>query len=102
MSLVCPKCGNRLSRWEVVKFMRLATSYCTRCNSPLSIDKRGRSAIWYPIILSFLLMLVFMRASGKELIFLILLIAGFVAGVFYGDKYGTLRVSSEEDDHQGS
>ncbi|MBU8922070.1 MAG: hypothetical protein KOO63_09655 [Bacteroidales bacterium] len=96
MSLACPQCGKRLGRGEVIKFIRLATIYCVQCNSPLSIDKTGRLAIWHPVILAFLLSILFMKVTPYQPIMLILLLAGFVVGAFNGDKYGTLHLSSED------
>jgi hypothetical protein len=97
MSLSCPGCGNRLSRWEAVKFIRLMTIYCTKCDSPLSLDKPGRTALWLPIILALLLIVICMKACDLKYIPLILLIAGFVAGALCADRCGTLSTPSGEE-----
>ena len=97
MSLICPKCQNKLSRWEVVKFIRLKTLYCSKCSSPLSLDNHGRTALWLPIILSLILIVIFMNAYNLAFIPFILMVAGFVAGALCGDRYGTIYTPSEEE-----
>ena len=102
MGLSCPKCDKRLSRWEVVRFFRLVSVSCIQCNSLLSLDKTGRTVFLFPVILSLLLSVICMMISDIGFIGGILLVAGFVVGVFCADKYGTLLASSEKDDYGGS
>ena len=101
VSLTCPKCDQRISRWEVPKFIRLASIICPQCNSSLSLDKDGRAALWIPIIISVILIVISIKANNNEFISVILLFAGFVIGSFCGDKYGTLRVTPKKDEHWG-
>ena len=97
MSLRCPACGTRLGSFQVMKFIRLATIYCTGCNSPLRLDNRGRTALWLPIIVSFLLILVFFKEYDFDYTAPILLIAGFVAGAVSGNRFGKVDIPDREE-----
>lgn len=101
MNQTCPKCGQRVTRWQYIEFLRLVSSHCRGCGALLGIDDRGRGALWGFIIGSVFLGAIVAQIIPPSIAYPVLVIAGMVAGVLVAARIGTVGISVEDDGDRG-
>lgn len=101
MKLDCPRCGHGLSQAYLLKFLRLYSIRCPRCDSLLALDARGRLALAGVMIASILLAGGLAWGFESTVVTSAVIVLGILAGVVVGARVGKLVLSDENVDRGG-
>ena len=102
MSLECPRCSNRVSGMDLLKFLRMTSIMCLECTALLSLDEKGRSALTTSIVGAVLVAIIARMVAGTNAVAVVAGIVGLYLGLQWAAREGSLRPSPDDPANKSS